>query len=246
LDSQNSSQPGLGGSHHLPPYSILCAFLWGSHPNGLFVPRLPKGYPKTAKVGFQQLCGAITSYLDLWSGWGLKQSCSSRWELSNGVSHSICTHESRVDSRLFVVRSQTASLTPNLSFCHNLCCKCWNESCEPISDIYTSIDFQWYKELLDVSVLTFAIALWRFESTPGLQLPKGELIWECESSFSHSSWPVHLRPFCLGREPKARVVTQQHWSNILTLNWNLIKTCKWLTWCSSHVDMFDVLLNYGL
>jgi hypothetical protein len=33
-DSQDSPQSGLGGSHHLPPYSILCAFPRGPHPNG--------------------------------------------------------------------------------------------------------------------------------------------------------------------------------------------------------------------
>ncbi len=28
-NSQDSPQPGLGGSHHLPPYSIICTFPWG-------------------------------------------------------------------------------------------------------------------------------------------------------------------------------------------------------------------------
>ncbi len=56
-------------------------------------------------------------------------------------------------------------------------------------------------------LLTCEIALWRFGTPPELQLPKGELTWECESSFSHSSWPMPLRPFCLGHELKARVVT---------------------------------------
>jgi hypothetical protein len=51
-----------------------------------------------------------------------------------------------------------------------------------------------------------------FGSPPGLQLPKGELTWECESSFSHSSWPMPLRPFCLGCEPKARVATKPHFN----------------------------------
>jgi hypothetical protein len=27
-DSQDSPRPGLGGSHHLPPYNILCAWPW--------------------------------------------------------------------------------------------------------------------------------------------------------------------------------------------------------------------------
>jgi hypothetical protein len=36
MDSQNSPQPGLGGSHHLPPYSILYAWPRGQHPNVIF------------------------------------------------------------------------------------------------------------------------------------------------------------------------------------------------------------------
>jgi len=46
-----------------------------------------------------------------------------------------------------MVGSQTANLTPDPSFGHNLCFKCPNGSCEPILDIYVSISFQWYKEL---------------------------------------------------------------------------------------------------
>ncbi len=32
-DSQDSPRFELGGSHHLPPYSIICAWPWGQHPN---------------------------------------------------------------------------------------------------------------------------------------------------------------------------------------------------------------------
>jgi hypothetical protein len=32
-DSQNSPWPRLGGNHHLPPYSILCAWSRNRHPN---------------------------------------------------------------------------------------------------------------------------------------------------------------------------------------------------------------------
>ncbi len=46
-----------------------------------------------------------------------------------------------------MVGSQTTSLIHDLSFYHNLCFKCANESWKPILDIYVSIDFQWYKEL---------------------------------------------------------------------------------------------------
>jgi hypothetical protein len=46
-------------------------------------------------------------------------------------------------------------------------------------------------------VLTFAIALQRSRSPPGLQLPQWELTWEYESSSPHS----------LTLSPKARVAT---------------------------------------
>ncbi len=36
FDTQDSPRPGFGGSHHLPPYSILCNALRGLHPNGSF------------------------------------------------------------------------------------------------------------------------------------------------------------------------------------------------------------------
>ncbi len=51
LDTQDSPRPGLEGSHHLPPYSILCVTPWGQHPNGHFVPRLPSGSPEIPSTG---------------------------------------------------------------------------------------------------------------------------------------------------------------------------------------------------
>jgi len=65
------------------------------------------------------------------------------------VSHSTCTHSDRIDSRLLVVGSQTASLAPDPSFNHNLCWRCPNGSCEVILDIYTSRPFQQYKKHLN-------------------------------------------------------------------------------------------------
>ncbi len=65
------------------------------------------------------------------------------------MSHAICTQGNWVDSWLWMVESQTANLTLDLSFGHNLCFRCPNESCEPILDIYISIYFQWYKDLLN-------------------------------------------------------------------------------------------------
>jgi len=63
--------------------------------------------------------------------------------------HATYTQVNQGDSWLLVVESQIDSLTPNLSFGHNLCFKYSNGTCEPISDIYVPIAFQWYKELFN-------------------------------------------------------------------------------------------------
>jgi len=49
-------------------------------------------------------------------------------------------------SRLLVVRSQIASLTPGPSFAHNLGFRCPNCQCEGIFDIYVSRPFQRHQE----------------------------------------------------------------------------------------------------
>jgi hypothetical protein len=76
----------------------------------------------------------------------LKQTCSSCRELFNGVLHSTCTHQGRVNSQLLMVGNQIASLTPDFPICYNLCCKCQNDLSEPIFDVYIVIAFQRYKE----------------------------------------------------------------------------------------------------
>jgi hypothetical protein len=142
LDSLDSPRLGLGGSHHLPPYSILYSSSphWDSQ----------SGVPKLFRFGLLGLWAFITSCPELRLGRGLNQSCSSPQELSNSVSHSTCTHRDRVDSRLLMVGSQTASLTPGPSFDCNLYYRCPNGSCKAIFDIFTSRPFQWYKERLNV------------------------------------------------------------------------------------------------
>jgi hypothetical protein len=134
LDSLDSPRPGIGGSHHLPPYSILCSSPPHLHPNGFFSRDSRSGVPKLSRFGLPGLWALITSRPELRSRRDLNQSCSSPRELSNGVSHFTCTHRDLIDSRFFVVRSQTASLTLGPSFDHNLCCKCPNGSCEAILD----------------------------------------------------------------------------------------------------------------
>ncbi len=145
-DTQDSPRPGLGGSHHLPPYSILCSSQRRWHPNGYFSRDSQVGVPKLSRVGVSKLWTPISPDCRVRSQQGLKQSYSSRRELSNAMSHSRIGCREEVDSRLLVVGSQIASLTPGPSFAHNLYFKCPNEQCEPILDIYVPRAFQWSKE----------------------------------------------------------------------------------------------------
>jgi hypothetical protein len=50
-DTQDSPRPGLGGSHHLPPYSILCDSPRDPHPNGFSLPGLPRESPEIPPCG---------------------------------------------------------------------------------------------------------------------------------------------------------------------------------------------------
>jgi hypothetical protein len=145
LDSLDSPRPGLEGSHHLPPYSILCVTPREPHPNGTFSQDSQGGVPKLSRVGLPGLWELISLGSDLWLEWGLNQSHSSPRELFNALSHSFYRRWENVNSRLLVVESQTASLTPGPSFAHNLGYKCPNGSCKAILDIYTLRPFYWYK-----------------------------------------------------------------------------------------------------
>jgi hypothetical protein len=136
-DSLDSQQPGLGGSHHLPPYSILYVTPPHPHPNGFLSWDSQGGVSKLSQFGLLGLHKVITLCSDLWLGRGLKQTCRSPWELSNCVSHPPppWAHRGGVDSRLLGVESQTANLTPDPSFAHNLCFRCPNGPSELIFDI---------------------------------------------------------------------------------------------------------------
>jgi hypothetical protein len=142
LDTQDSPRPGLGRSHHLPPYSILCVSSWRLHPNGSFSRDSQVGVPKLSRVGVPGLWTATAPRPELGSGQVLNQSCSSRRELFNAVLHSLRRRREEVDSRLLVVGSQIGSLTPGPSFAHNLGYRCSNDQCEAIFDIYVSKPFQ--------------------------------------------------------------------------------------------------------
>jgi len=106
----------------------------------------PETIPGGVPGGVPELWALITPDFQVWSRRVLNQTCSPRQDLSNDVSHSQLGGREKVDSRLLVVGSQTANLTPGLSFAHNLSNRCPNGQCEAIFDIYASRPFQWHQE----------------------------------------------------------------------------------------------------
>ncbi len=187
-DSLDSPRPGLRGSHHLPPYSTLYVCPRDLHLNGFLSRDSQGGVSKLSRFRFPRLWKLITPSLDLWLRWSLKQTCSPQ-EIFIGVLHSTCTHQGRVDSRLFVAGSQTASLTPDPSFDHNLCCRRSNNSCEAILNIYASRSFQQYKELINARCFgpyNQALSFWESHRTPSSHF------WECEFH-PHTCLKVGLR-----------------------------------------------------
>jgi hypothetical protein len=133
-DTQDSPRPRLG---------VYSAPLHGGYIQMAFLSRDSRmGVSKSPQPELLQLWSPITLRADLRSRCRLKQSCSFRRDLSNGMSHVVYSQVNQVDSRLFLVGSQIDNLTPGPSFGYNLCFRCLNEQCEPILEIYVLRAFQ--------------------------------------------------------------------------------------------------------
>jgi hypothetical protein len=150
-------------------------------------------------VGVPGLWELITPDYKVWLQRGLNQSCSPRRDLSNAVLHSQFGGREEVDSWLLMVGSQTPSLTPSPSFAHNLGCKCLNDQCEAILDIYTSRPFQWHQE--HPNAKCFSICYWTMNIRESRKTPSPQL-WECWASPAHLA-KVGLRHPRESREKKA-------------------------------------------
>ncbi len=176
--------------------------------------------PKFPHLGLLRLWRCITLRADLRLQWGLNQRYSPRRELSNCMLHVACTRGNWVNSWLLVVGSQTTSLTPSLSFGHNLCFRCPNGRCEPILNIYISIFFQWYKELFEAMgfdpcnhVLKIWEFIWDSNSQHGSSLGSVRvhsltlfaLPGACDVTLESLFWPATLQPFASVASPRLRL-----------------------------------------
>ncbi len=139
-----------------------------------------------------------------------------------------------------MVRNQIGNLIPTLSFGHNLCFKCSNESCEPILDIYVSIAFQWYEELFNpmgfdscnrslkaqesiespTPKMTVHLGMWgfilsHFPAVPGVQDVSPEL----------PSCPAVLQAFALVASPRLRLRHVHTYCPLFAMGWNHLNNC---------------------
>jgi hypothetical protein len=117
-------------------------------------------------LGLSQFWGAITLCADLRSKWGLEQSCSPHWKISNGMSYFTNTQGNWGDSQLLIIRNFGPF------FGHNLCFKCPNESCKPILDIYVPRNFQWYNELFNPMGFDYCNHSMKIQGSIGTPTPK--------------------------------------------------------------------------
>jgi hypothetical protein len=118
-----------------------------------------------------------------------------------------------------VAGSQIGSLTPGLSFGHNLCFKYSNGSCKFILDIWVPRKFQWYKKLFNS--MHFGPYNCRLKILESIRIPIPKMgvhlgVWGFIPSLSYilesmkcdSRASLLARTFaspCLGHKPKAGV-----------------------------------------
>jgi len=216
-NSQDLSRLEIGGNHHLLPYSILRMWPSGLHPNVILSQDFQVGSPKIFEIGILQLWRPITFCADLRLRWCLNQSCSSCQELSKSMWYTTYAQVNQGNSHFLVVVNQIGSLTPDLSFDHNMCFKYSNGKCKPILDIYVSRTFQWYKELfnpMNLGPCNCSLKIWESIGSP---TPKvGTHLGVCGFMPSHlppllrtwnviigfHSWPTPLEPFALITNPR--------------------------------------------
>jgi hypothetical protein len=163
---------------------VFSALLRRAHTQVVVCPGTPKVESQNCpSFGLPGLWDIIASRPNLWLGRGLNQTCSPLQDLSNARSHSPSARWEWVDSRLLVVESQTANLTPDPSFARNLGCRCPNDQCEAITNIYTSRPFQWHQEHLKARCFAPCCRALNIRESRRTLSPQ---LWECE--FHPHTW----------------------------------------------------------
>ncbi len=181
LTHKSHHGPDLGQATTFPHIVYFAALCKGYIQMALF-PETPKleswNCPEIVPVGVSGLWELITPDCRVWSWRGVNQSCSSPWELSNVVLHFRIRCRDEVNSQLLMVGSH------GLSFAHNLGCRCPNDQCKAILDIYASRTFQWHQEHLPLRCFGPCCRTLKIRESRRTLSPQ---LWECE--FHPHTWP---------------------------------------------------------
>jgi len=186
LDHKTHHGPDSGEATTFP-HIVFSVPHFGDYIQMALFPGTPKleswNCPEIVLGGVPGLWALITLDFQVWSRRGLNQTCITRRDLSNAMSHSPFGGREEVDSRLLVIGSQIVSLTPGPSFAHNLGDRCPNGQCKAIFDIYAWRPFQWHQEHLNSR--WFGPCCRTLNIRESWRTPSPQL-WECWDS------PLHL------------------------------------------------------
>jgi hypothetical protein len=160
-------------THHDPnlkevttfPFIIFSVISHGGYIQTSFCHVTPKlGVPKFPKLGLLTLWKVITSCVNFWFRWGLKQSDNPCWDLFKDMWHATCMHLFQGDFTLLVSESQIGTLTIGPSFGHNLYFKYSNGHVSPFQTYKFQELSNGIKNSLIQWVLNLKIFLWKFET----------------------------------------------------------------------------------
>ncbi len=124
------------------PLQYIMRFSTKTTSKCLFVPGLPSGSPKFPTTRIPTTLEVDNFACRPLIAMRSKAKLQSQSRAFNNMLHVAYTQRNWVYSRLLVIENQTTNLTRGLSLGHNLCFKCPNGRCEPILNIYVSINFQ--------------------------------------------------------------------------------------------------------
>ncbi len=224
------------------PHIVFSATLHRGYIQMALFPGTPKlesrNCTETIPVRVLGLWALIAPDFRVWSWRGLNQSCSPRQDLSNSMSHSQFGGQEEVDSRPLMVGSQTASLTPDPSFAHNLGFRYPNDQCEAIFDIYSSRPFQCHQEHPNARCFGLCcrtLNIREFRRTPNPQL------WEWEFhpptspkvGLRHWFWfePTQDGSICPMPFDNPICIYTQHSHDMIS--WKFLTFISLATWCGT-------------
>ncbi len=168
------------------PLYFFCGWARGLHSNVIYPKTLKLGVSKFPKLGLPPFWRLITSCVDFQLRRVLKKSCSPCWKLFNDMWRATYTHVFQVNSWFLVVGIKLTLWFPAFFSTKTCVVSTQMDHVSPFL-IFTCQGFS--NDIMNYSIpwiLTFQIALWRFKSPLGLQLPKWELTWECVGLFPNT------------------------------------------------------------